>query len=261
MANSRNAGQESLVKLKKDLVPTGIRGLDKILRGGIPKGRIVLITGNPGSGKTTFCAEFLLKGIEYYGENGLFVSLEEPVVQLIREINNFGYDVEKYLDEDRLAIIDASPISLPKFRKGLYFTGLEKGKPLLPVLLNLIQEVSRKIEVKRIAVDPLTSLLAHYTATHERRSALLDLMEGLTKTGATCLITSELHETGPDRRIGVEEFVAHGVILLRSYNLRGKFYRSLQVTKMREIDHDEMARPYRITNRGIVVYHNKMISY
>ena len=56
---------------------TGIQGLDELLNGGIPEGRVVLIVGGPGSGKTTLASQFLYKGISDYNENGIFVSLDE----------------------------------------------------------------------------------------------------------------------------------------------------------------------------------------
>ena len=60
--------------LKK--APTGIRGLDDITFGGLPKGRPTLIAGGPGSGKTLLGMEFLVRGAKDYNEPGIFVAFE-----------------------------------------------------------------------------------------------------------------------------------------------------------------------------------------
>jgi len=69
-----------MVKAKQDVEvleksPTGIKGLDEITKGGIPKGRPTLICGSAGSGKTLFAMEFLMRGAMNYGEPGVFMTL------------------------------------------------------------------------------------------------------------------------------------------------------------------------------------------
>jgi len=68
-----------MAKAKHDVVllekcPTGIRGLDEITKGGIPKGRPTLICGAAGSGKTLLAMEFLMRGAMDYGEHGVFMT-------------------------------------------------------------------------------------------------------------------------------------------------------------------------------------------
>ena len=61
---------------KLERVSTGIKGLDDVLRGGLPKSRTILVVGSPGSGKTTFAIQFLVGGAKA-GETGLYISLDE----------------------------------------------------------------------------------------------------------------------------------------------------------------------------------------
>ena len=74
------------------LLPTGVPGLDELLNGGIPEGRVVLVVGGPGSGKTTLASQFLYKGISDYNENGVFVSIDEEKEHYYNEMINFGWD-------------------------------------------------------------------------------------------------------------------------------------------------------------------------
>jgi len=60
---------------------TGIAGLDDILHGGLAKGFLYLIEGNPGAGKTTLALQFLLEGAKQ-GETGLYISLAESESEL-----------------------------------------------------------------------------------------------------------------------------------------------------------------------------------
>jgi circadian clock protein KaiC len=57
--------------------PTGIKGIDEITSGGLPKGRTTLVCGNAGCGKTIFALEVLINGALKYDEPGLFISFEE----------------------------------------------------------------------------------------------------------------------------------------------------------------------------------------
>ena len=61
---------------------TGIQGLDKALMGGFPQGNTVLISGGAGTGKSTFCLQFLINGAALFGEKGLYVSTEQTREEL-----------------------------------------------------------------------------------------------------------------------------------------------------------------------------------
>ncbi|HOJ95590.1 MAG TPA: ATPase domain-containing protein [Methanospirillum sp.] len=66
--------------------PTGIVGIDEITDGGIPRGRVSLIIGEPGTGKTFFAMEFLVRGAISYKDPGLFISFEENTDELIETL-------------------------------------------------------------------------------------------------------------------------------------------------------------------------------
>jgi len=95
-------------------ISSGIPGLDTLLRGGLPKGRIFLVIGNSGAGKTIFGMQFLYNGAVEHGEPGLYISLKENATHLKEEMLELGWDVEELESKGLLAIIDASPIrSIP----------------------------------------------------------------------------------------------------------------------------------------------------
>src|SRR5512142_754265 len=84
--------------------PSGIRGLDEITGGGLPRGRPTLVCGGPGCGKTLFAMEFLVRGATDYGEPGVFMSFEESEAELAANVASLGFDVERLIARKRIAI-------------------------------------------------------------------------------------------------------------------------------------------------------------
>ena len=70
--------------------PTGIQGLDEILNGGLPQGRITLIAGGPGSGKSLLASEFVVNGAVEYGEPGVITTFEETQEELEKTLPHWG---------------------------------------------------------------------------------------------------------------------------------------------------------------------------
>lgn len=242
-----------------DRVKTGIHGLDELLGGGLPKGRVILIIGTPGSGKTILCAQFLLKGARDYGENGIYVSLDESRDQFMEEMSSFKWDFEKLEKMRCFSFIDASPIR--KIQGPVTIGKLTLGKRDFS-LLSLIEGVRSNVKAvgaERVALDPLASLIFQYPDPAERRTAILDLIEALIHVGATCLITSELKMTGSGRILQEEEYLAHGVILMRTLKAGKSTVRIMEIEKMRGIQIDDQPRPYKITPNGIEVYPHESV--
>ena len=82
----------SLAEVQK--TPSGIAGFDQLTSGGLPKGRSTLVCGGPGSGKTIFAVEFLVRGAEL-GEPGVFITFEESVDDLTRNVASLGFDLAR----------------------------------------------------------------------------------------------------------------------------------------------------------------------
>ncbi len=243
--------------------PTGIPGLDEMLGGGIPQGRILLVLGEPGSGKTIACSQFLATGISKYGEKGLFVSMEEDRNHYDREMSQFGWDFADAEKRGEFAFVDASPIrSIPgEIKIGNLTIGKQDFS--LISLIEVIRNSAKTIGATRIVVDPVSLLMFQYPKESERRKVLLDLVEALSETGATCILSSELQRVGiRGRNLQIEEYLVHGVILMQTL-IAGKerrgMERVIQIEKMRETQIDRQPRPYAITAKGIEVYSKEIV--
>ena len=80
---------------------TGIRGLDEITRGGLPRGRTTLLTGGAGTGKTLLALQFLVAGAREYGEPGVLLTFEESTAKVSANVASLGFDLDG-LQRDRL---------------------------------------------------------------------------------------------------------------------------------------------------------------
>src|SRR5436309_732423 len=234
--------------------PTGIPGLDKLLSGGLPKGRIILLTGGPGTGKTILSSQYLVNGILDYDENGVYVSLDENKQHVCEEMLDFGWDLSDLESNKKLALLEASPIRyLPsEIKVGKLTVGRREFS--MATLIDMIKSSVSELGAKRIVVDPVTTLVFQYEGQAQQRTALVELIEALADTDATCIITTELRRPGFERNVDYEEYLAHGVILLQQLQVGKSLLRVIQIEKMRKTPVDNQPRPYRITDTGIEVF-------
>src|ERR1700683_3322532 len=94
---------------KDGLIKTGIKGLDSILLGGIPRTNVILVQGLTGTGKTLMGSEFIYRGVVEYNEPGLIVVFETNPDKLIRDAAGFGWNLDELQEQKKLQIIFTSP--------------------------------------------------------------------------------------------------------------------------------------------------------
>ena len=239
------------------LLSTGIQGLDELLNGGIPERRVILVIGGPGSGKTILASQFLYKGISDYNENGIFVSIDEGKEHYFNEMINFGWDFSQAEKDQKFSFLDATKMSraaMLRERMNLESQSL-RGKQLqVDKLVEKIESAIDEIGAKRVVLDTLATLFHRFPDPIERRVAIIDLIESLSDLKITTLITTELGRLTLDREVTVEEYQAHGVILMQTLYSSGLTSRALQVVKMRGTKTNSNLVPYRISGTGIEIF-------
>jgi KaiC/GvpD/RAD55 family RecA-like ATPase len=236
-------------------VRTGVPGVDELLEGkGLPQGYGIFVLGGPGSGKTTFALQFLYEGVRQFSENGVYISLDEDIAYVRVNARRLGLDIEGLERDNRLALVDASPIrKIPtQLVVGDYRIG--KKEFTLASLTDMVKTHVKRVGAKRLVVDPLVSLTLQFPDEVERRVAILDLMQAIAETGCTSLLVSELSESASDRKYQFEEFLAQGVVIMRKIIMGNRTALVFQVEKMRGLSHDNQQRPYKIDKGGIFVY-------
>ena len=239
-------------------MPTGVAGLDELISGGIPRGRIVLVLGGPGTGKTILGSQFLYNGISEYGENGVFVSLDESKSHFYSEMLKFGWNFKKAEEEGKFLFIDATRLSRVAMLKEKMMkeeTSSLRGKQLqIDRLIEELQEKIQQIGAQRVTLDTLASLFYRFLDPIERRTASVELIESLSDINVTTLVTTELSYLGLERNLIDEEFLVHGVIMMQTLFSGGTTTRALQVEKMRGVSINTNLVPYTIEKNGIEIY-------
>jgi circadian clock protein KaiC len=225
---------------------TGIASFDIIAKGGLPRNRTTLVSGTAGSGKTVFAMQFLAAGIRDVDEHGVFVTFEESAADIRKNMRSFGWDLEGWERENKLAFVDASPNAEVEV--------IESGVFDLGGLLARIANAVRRVGATRVSVDSLGAVFAQFSNQSVVRHELFRIASALKGMGVTAVLTAERTEDyGPIARFGVEEFIADNVMVLRNVLEDEIRRRTIEILKFRGTDHQKGEYPFTIvSSQGLV---------
>ena len=227
-------------------VPTGIKGLDVMLKGGFLKGRNILLSGPAGSGKSTLAMQFAYNGA-LMGEKSLYVTLEESKKKLVEDMLKFGFDLKKAERKGKFMLIGGPIAKLT--------SSMQKVDADIQNIISEIEEVVKEKGIQRVVIDSVNLLTMLMKSDDERREALAALANALSSLGCTAIFTSETEEGSMKlSRYGIEEFIMDGVVVLYLVRQGSRFVPGITVRKMRGSDHDKEIRVFKITKKGVVVY-------
>ena len=231
-----------------DKVTSGIEGFDKLISGGFPKSRAYLVSGEPGTGKTIFCLQYLLAGAKL-GEKCIYISIDEKPEHIILDAESLDWDIRSYLNTGLLQILDVSN----------YFStakmGLDKGINIERVIQDILSYVE-KSKATRLVIDPIAPLVFAENRIPEVAEYIRKLIFAIeNNTGCTTLLTSYVPVGAVSfSQHGIEEFAASGIILLKLEQVDNKFIRTIWVRKMRGTRIDLSQYSFEILpRRGIVL--------
>ena len=214
--------------LQTERVPTGILGLDHLIEGGLPKGRSILVTGEPGTGKTIFALQFLVDGLKR-GERGIYVTADESPMDVLEQAASLGWDLEPRVDAKELAILNAGT-----YLSSLPGTGKERQIDVQKAVGDLASFVNQ-IGAKRLVLDPagpFVLLRDSNARIQDQTRLLIKLLRSSMQT--TNLLTSyAVPRTGERGMHGIEEYLVAGAIVLEMFWKNGGLARSMIVEKMR----------------------------
>jgi KaiC domain protein len=234
-------------------VKTGIPGFDEIVGGGIPKRNVVLLSGGPGTGKTIFAMQYLWNGLQL-GEPGVYVALEEHPVQIRVHMRSFGWDVRQYEQEGKFTIVDSFTGGVGEAAKRERY--VVKDPDSVEELVDVLREAIRDVKAERVVVDSVSTL--YLTKPSLARSTVMQLKKVLSGTGTTSILVSQVSVT--DRGFGGPgvEHAADGIVRLDLDEVGGELVRTIVVWKMRGTKHSMKRHIFEITDRGIVVYPDRV---
>jgi circadian clock protein KaiC len=181
----------------------GIGGLDDVTRGGMARGRVFLLEGSPGTGKTTIATQFLMTGAAA-GEACLYITLSESEPELHEGARSHGWSL------DGIEVFELTPpeslLDEEQQQSLLYSSDLELGETTKRIF-----EAVERVKPKRLVIDSLSEIRLLAQSSLRYRRQVLALKHYLTRQGATVLMLDDLTTDTHDKTV---HSVAHGVIRL-----------------------------------------------
>jgi circadian clock protein KaiC len=120
--------EKEVLDEKIERIPTGIPGLDNLIQGGFPKGSLIVVAGNPGSGKTILSSQFLYYGAVDYGERGIYVPFAENRKSFMSNLANLGLNFVKLEKEGKFKFLDMVTMYNSSSSRGSYRRAADRIK-------------------------------------------------------------------------------------------------------------------------------------
>ena len=223
--------------------PTGIKGLDQISLGGLPKGRTTIVCGGPGCGKTMLGLEFLVRGALQFDEPGVLMAFEETPQEMAQNVASLGFDIEDLASRKKLYLdyvyLEPSEIE-------------ETGEYDLEGLFIRLQHAVDAVGAKRVMLDTLEALFSGFSNPGILRAEIRRLFRWLKERKLTTVVTAEKGE-GTLTRYGLEEYVSDCVIVLDHRIEEQISTRRMRIVKYRGTSHGADEYPFLIDDQGLSV--------
>ena len=234
--------------------PTDIPGFDEISFGGLPRGRVTLVIGGPGTGKTVFALETLVNGARDHEEPGIFVAFEENSEQIIANAATFGWDL-RALEERRLFFLDAR----------LSPTIVQAGDFDLTGILAMLDSKVDEMGAKRIVLDGIDVLLPLLNDPVAARRELYRIYRWLQERKLTGIMTAKAADGDrpSTERYAFMQFMVDCVVILQHRLDDRVSLRTLRVMKYRGSGFAENEFPIIIAPTGMEVstFGTSVLSY
>ncbi len=227
---------------ERELVRTGIEGLDDIMGGGLLRGSVVMVEGSAGTGKTTLGLEFIYRGATEFNEPGVIVLFEVSPDKLVRDAALFGWDLPALERRNLLKIV---------------FTTRQVFQQEIQQADSLLLDETAAIGARRIFVDGLVRRTPGDPDAPRAPEAFHLLAEGLQRERLTAMLGVEAASSdGASRGAALpEEFIADTVIQLRIEAIERAVQRSIEIVKARGQDYRMGRHSFSIVDgKGIEVY-------
>ena len=225
-------------------VSTGCAGLDSILNGGFPRGRLYLVEGDPGAGKTTLALQFMRDGVSK-AERALYITLSESRADLAHAARSHR------LSLDGIEIVELLPNENDLLPEQQYTVFHPAEVELSDRMQSIVKEIQR-VRPERLVIDALSELRMLAKDPLRYRRQILSLKDFMSSQECTVVLLDDRSSRDPDLQL---HSIVHGVLRLdkvpREY---GKTRRQIEIVKLRGSAYREGYHDYSIVTGGVVVY-------
>ncbi|MCC7576143.1 MAG: circadian clock protein KaiC [Methanomethylovorans sp.] len=225
--------EEDPVNALPEKISSGIPGLDRMLEGGLFSNSSTLVTGKPGTGKTTFGLQFISEGLNRK-EPCVIVNFECLHDSLVNEAKKHGWEMERYIESGLLNVISTDPDSMwPEEHE------------------TLIKEHIKRMNAKRLFFDGIFNLEMMLPDQLQLRGYLYSLLKYLKKRNVTSVFTTPRSSSTITENTRMDaEFLMDNIIILRNSE-GGRRY--MCISKSKGTQHRLNPTEYAITERGIKI--------
>ena len=229
----------------RPVAPTGVPGLDDVLSGGLARGNLFLLEGDPGTGKTTIALSFLMAGAQA-GERGLYVTLSETEAELRRGAESHGWEIGS-----EISIFEVVPpeslIDAEQQQSLLYSSDLELGETTRAILGEF-----ERVKPQRVVIDSLSEIRLLAQSSLRYRRQILALKHYFSRHNPTVLLLDDLTSDTSEKTV---HSIAHGVIKLEELSPEyGAERRRLKVSKYRGRAYRGGFHDFTIRKGGVSVF-------
>ena len=222
--------------------PTGVKGLDEVTEGGLPRNRTTLICGGAGSGKTLLGLDFLINGATHYGEPGVFMSFEETKDELYQDVASLNLDLKGLVSKKKIFLDHVV----------LEYRDIQGSDFNLEGLFIRLEHAIDAIGAKRVVLDSIESLFASITDPGMLRLEMKRLFQWLKQKHVTAIVTGEPGKDSYSRH-GLEEYISDCIIFLDNRVSDQISVRRIRVVKYRGSNHGTNEYPFVIDQAGLSV--------
>jgi KaiC/GvpD/RAD55 family RecA-like ATPase len=218
-------------------VSSGVPGFDELVEGGLLKDRLYVVSGPPGSGKTTFSSQFITQGARE-GENCLYITMHETKEELMQDMSGYDFGFDQVMASGKVQFLN---LVTESGKRTITQFGTDGG------LTNRLVAFLEQQDIDRAVIDS-TMLLQHFF--DNLSDEITGFLSALKQTETTIVLISEM--TDPSSYAD-EHYLAHGVIFFHNYLEKGGMTRGVQVIKMRGTAIDCDIREIEFSDRGLRV--------
>ncbi|MDH5483300.1 MAG: AAA family ATPase [Candidatus Bathyarchaeota archaeon] len=223
------------LKISDERVSTGIDGLDDLIEGGFPRGSLILLAGSPGSGKTIASAQYLYHGATKLKEKGIYVSFAERRETFFQNMERFGFDFEILESKGNFQFLDMMTCS----------------EETIGSVINMILGEVSAMHAKRLVIDSFSAMAQAFKKKIDARIIVHLLEKMMRQTDCTTLMLVEIPTGTAAIGMGIEEFVADGIILFETVEEKIGIRKRAIIRKMRGTNHNMNYNNIIISANGI----------